>query len=110
MVNRILLALAVAIFLGAGGYTLLALDGRSFRLAEASADSCEARYGTGAAPEEKSTRCTRPMRDYSAGRIWRYVFAASVGATFALLVVGGIVILLRRQRGEEEVPPGRSGS
>ena len=110
MVNRILLALAVAIFLVAGGYTLRTLDARSLRLAEASGGACQARYGTGAAPEEKGTRCTRPMRDYSAGRIWRYVFAASVGATFAVLVVGGIVILMRVQSGQLEVPPGRSGS
>lgn len=109
MANRILLVLAVAIFLGAGGYTLRALDSRSLRLAQASADSCQARYGTGAAAEEKSARCSRPMRDYSAGRIWRYVFAASVGATFALLVVGGIMILLRVRSGELEIPPGRSG-
>jgi len=109
MVNRILLALAIVIFLVAGGYTLRTLDARSLRLAEASGDACQARYGSGAAPEQMSTRCTRPMRDYSTGRIWRYVFAASVGATFALLLVGGTVILMRRQSGELEIPPGRSG-
>ncbi|HEV2818026.1 MAG TPA: hypothetical protein VGW40_12495 [Allosphingosinicella sp.] len=108
MVSRVLPPLlAFAIFLGAGGYTLRTLDAKSLSLAEIARDACLRR--TGAMPEAANSRCTRPMRAYATGRIWRFVFAASVGATMALLVVGGLLILMRRQSGEAEVPPGRSG-
>ena len=104
MLNRVLLAaLAVAIFLGAGGYTLAGLDDRSLRLAQVSSNVCYASRGinpelAASIPEPTKIHCTRPMRDYEAGRIWRFIFAAAVGATAALLVVGGIDILIRRGR------------
>ena len=104
MINRVLLAaLAVAIFLGAGAYTLGSLNDKSFRLAEAGRDICYSRYGIGvvgatSVPEAIRNECTQPIRDYQAGQIWRYVFAAAVGATGALLIVGGIVIVARRRR------------
>lgn len=107
MVNRVLpAALAFALFLGAGGYTLRTLDAKSLSLAEAARDSCLREVGE---LQPGSTPCTRPMHAYAVGRIWRFVFAASVGATFALLLVGGLLILRRRQDGQWEVPPGRSG-
>ena len=101
MITRILLAvLTLAIFLGAGGYTLVSLNEKSFRLAEVSRDACYARYaialsGGPTAPEPVMRQCNQPLRDYEAGKLWRYGFAAAAGATAAALIVGGIVILRR---------------
>jgi hypothetical protein len=98
MVNRVLpAALAFALFLGAGGYTLRTLDAKSLGLAEAARDACLRRVGE---LQPASNPCARPMHAYAIGRIWRFVFAASVGATFSLLVVGGVLILRRRQDGQ----------
>jgi hypothetical protein len=104
MVNRVVLAaLAAAIFLGVGAYTFQALDDKGLRLAEVRRDACFARYGvniSGTAFLSDSVRiaCNRPLRDYNAGRIWRFIFAVGVAATGAFLVVGGIDILIRRSR------------
>ncbi len=113
MINRILLAaLAAAIFLGAGAYTLGLLNERSLRLAEVTTDVCYSRHGIGlvaapSVPEAIRRECAQPMRDYASAQPWRYVFAAATGATAALLVVGGIVILVRRRRRQPAVPLGR---
>lgn len=104
MAGRVLAwAAALAILIGAGAYTFRLLDRKSFEVAEAVSDACYARHGTGLArdgdvPEAVRSRCTRPIRDYEAGRIWRAVMAASVGATAAMLIIGGIVIVLGARR------------
>lgn len=102
MIDRILPAvLAAALFLGVGGYTLASLDEKSLRLAETSRDVCYARRGIDSrrAPpvaSEATAACARPMRDYESRRLWRFAFAAAVGATCAFLVTGGLLILRRR--------------
>jgi hypothetical protein len=104
MPTRILfVALTVLVFLAAGACTLKILDTRSLLIAELARDSCYASRGygltgAGAVPAAVRTACTRPIRDYRSNLIWRAVFAASVGATAAMLLVGGIVILIRRSR------------
>ena len=113
MINRVLLAaLAVAIVLGVGAYTLDILNERSLRLAEIGRDICHSRHGVGivgarSVPVAIRNECMRPIRTYEAGRIWRFVFSAAVGATCALLVVGGIVIVVRGRRRQTAVGLGR---
>lgn len=102
-------AAAIAIFIGVTGYTLVGLNEKSFALAEVSRDVCYARHGislagTPAIPEEIRTDCTRPIRDHQADLIWRTLIAAAVGATCALLLVGGVVIVLRARRGGDPDP------
>jgi hypothetical protein len=104
MINRVLLtALAAAIFLAVAGYALRSVNERGFTLAEAARDACYGHYGihlgaTDDIPQEVRNHCTRSIRDYRNGWLWRLIFAAGIGATGAFLVVGGILILLRRHR------------
>lgn len=91
-------AVAVAIFLGAGGYTFMLLDAKSYEVAESVGEACYARHGVDPAqaadaPQAVQRPCNRPIRDYESGRIWRAVMAASVGATAAMLLVGGLFII-----------------
>jgi uncharacterized membrane protein len=99
----VLAAVAAAIALATGSYALGALDHKSFAIAEASSDACYGRNGVGIG-ETRSTAdsvgaaCERPLRDYETDWIWRCLAAAAIGAIFAVLIVGGFVIVQRRRR------------
>ena len=104
MFRHIVLAVvAAAIALATGSYALGALDHKGLAIAEASRDACYGRNGVGIG-ETRSTAdlvgaaCTRPLSDYEADRIWRCLAAAAIGAIFAVLIVGGFVIVQRRRR------------